>query len=359
MAATCNGDTFVDKISRTECVGNSLNKINKNFAALDQAICRSNNSIDDIKLTNSSNLLPWVVNCRLSLHETDPEPRNDIKEAQILYLHPYKGSSVSLWNVAAKRWELLPFKRVISQQIECEADSNYDVFLYHDGFNFFLELDKWGEHEPGKTPPTLEEQNGVRVKASDFGKRLIGCLRSTVEGQTEMSFGKTAVEGGSHPKLFLWNAYNQIPFDFSILDAGSTGRSTWTTTTSGDNAQNEGPFEKLNASSNNKISFISRDSTNISLNSIHTSENAAQIYFIHSLNRETPTITEFLEETPGKPLYETYSNHTINHTSQHIIRPGYHYFQLSTLTYANEPVVLNLWKGNRHSFGTTGLVTHF
>lgn len=39
MATSCNGDLYVETIERTECIGNSLAKINSNFAALDIAIC--------------------------------------------------------------------------------------------------------------------------------------------------------------------------------------------------------------------------------------------------------------------------------------------------------------------------------
>lgn len=47
--AICTGDTIVQKIERTECIGNSLTKINSNFRNLDVASCELSNDIDSIK----------------------------------------------------------------------------------------------------------------------------------------------------------------------------------------------------------------------------------------------------------------------------------------------------------------------
>ena len=37
--ATCTGDIIVQTIDKTECIGNSLTKINSNFRNLDLSIC--------------------------------------------------------------------------------------------------------------------------------------------------------------------------------------------------------------------------------------------------------------------------------------------------------------------------------
>lgn len=51
--ATCTGDKFVQTIERTECIGNSLTKINSNFAALDTAVCELEQSVGVLTYTNS------------------------------------------------------------------------------------------------------------------------------------------------------------------------------------------------------------------------------------------------------------------------------------------------------------------
>jgi hypothetical protein len=356
--AECYGNLIVDKINRTECIGNSLVKINKNFADLDAAICRANNGADDFRKSISTNLFPHVVECRLSLNATNPAPTTDIKNAQTIYLHPYGGTSVALWNVGAARWELKTLKTVISKSLlECKADTNYDIFLYHDGLNFIMELQEWSSSAAGAIPPVLDDQDGIPVKTLEPNKRLIGCLRTTVACQTEMSFGKTAVTGGSHPKLFLWNMYNQLPVHFSILDLRDH---VWNTTADGDNAQSNGPFEPLGASFNNRVSLIKRDATILTVNSVHTCENAARFYFIHSLNEATPTVATFFTKTPGIPIYESYGSQSMTHMTHNIIIPGYHFVQLATMTYTSQPVAFNMWKNNhRHAYGTTGSLSLF
>jgi hypothetical protein len=45
---TCTGDLYVERIERTECIGNSLVKINNNFKKLDTATCQTENNIIDL-----------------------------------------------------------------------------------------------------------------------------------------------------------------------------------------------------------------------------------------------------------------------------------------------------------------------
>ena len=49
--ANCTGDAFVEVIDRSECIGNSLIKINSNFAALDGELCKLQNEITAIPST--------------------------------------------------------------------------------------------------------------------------------------------------------------------------------------------------------------------------------------------------------------------------------------------------------------------
>ena len=61
--AICNGDKFVEMIESTECIGNSLVKINNNFEALDVVSCRNDTAIssllglDGIVLSNGDGTL--------------------------------------------------------------------------------------------------------------------------------------------------------------------------------------------------------------------------------------------------------------------------------------------------------------
>jgi len=49
--ANCTGDVFVEVIDRSECIGNSLIKINSNFAALDGELCKIQNEVNALPST--------------------------------------------------------------------------------------------------------------------------------------------------------------------------------------------------------------------------------------------------------------------------------------------------------------------
>ena len=54
--ATCTGDQYVQNIERTECIGNSLVKINNNFKNLDVAVCETGNDIESLNNRTTLNL---------------------------------------------------------------------------------------------------------------------------------------------------------------------------------------------------------------------------------------------------------------------------------------------------------------
>jgi len=56
--AICTGNNIVQTIERTECMGNSLTKINSNFAALDTASC--NLQTDQLLFVGSISYFPTV-----------------------------------------------------------------------------------------------------------------------------------------------------------------------------------------------------------------------------------------------------------------------------------------------------------
>jgi len=357
----CTGDLNVAKISRTECIGNSLVTINRNFSNLDIAICNASNLADERYNLIESAVFSQVMNVRLSLSPTNPVTTTDTT-SNTIYLHPYKGTTVSLWNVVSSKWETKTFNSTISEQLTgCAANANYDVYLYHDGTKFGLEMVAWTSDVVGTLPPLTDIKNGVPVKVAQPNKRLIGCLRTTDACMTELSFGKTPVSGGSHPKLFLWNLYNRVPVSFSILDSGGGAGvlGEWATTVNGDTAGSNGPFERFGSSSNNKISFISRDDLTLNLNTSHYVDSARYFYFIHSLDLETPTVAQYLTKTPGVPIFQTFGNQTMSHSYHTVVPSGYHFIQLATMTNENQPVKFSVWTNDKRSGGTAGYIAEF
>jgi hypothetical protein len=362
----CTGDNIVDRISRTECIGNSLTKINNNFTKLDQAICQTNNDFETLENLLVNESLADTFNARLSLSPVNPTPSSSIKQATNIYLHPYKGNLIPLWDEQTGTWQARYLNYVVTKSLsECLAATNYDVFLHYANDAFHLHLEPWLDQTAGAVPSPLDYKKGIPVKPLDPSKRFIGCMRTTAACQTEMNYGYEASVGGSHPKLYLWNAYNQVPLTFSILDSGyfdlvsNNLTQFWTTTPTGATAAANGPYEKFANNVNNRVSFISRDDVFVNLVSTYNITNGTTYYFAHSLDAETPTVAQLLEKTPGVPIFEAYGNQPMSHSFNRIIAPGYHYIQLVTMTYENKPATFSLWTGNRHSCGTTGYVGKF
>lgn len=214
----CN---FTQLIDSSECVGDSLVKINNNFTTLDEIVCT---------LVGAS---PTIANIRLSLDPTTPTPTTDRigVNASVLYIHPYKGTSISLYNVSTRRWEINQVTAVLPFPLTgLAANTSFDVYLYRDANSVYrTEFIAWGNNNPGGAGPVRTYRDGVAVKSNgEPNKRLVGCIRTIgTPGQSEQSFG-TIVFGGAHPKQFIWNAQNIIPVSVQNFESGS-----WTYNTAG------------------------------------------------------------------------------------------------------------------------------
>ena len=352
----CMGDSLGDQTIG----GGSKGTINANSLVLDEAVQSLSGNVTEL-LGGIHN----IMNIRMSLSNTTAITTTDIINATNLYIHPYNGAVVSLWNTTKNRWELKQFSSIITVSLaSLAAITNYDIYLHFSSGSFQVEFVPWSSQVAGSAPPTTGSQNGVLVKTGEPNKRLIGCLRTTNAGQTEVSFGRTAAVGGSHPKLFVWNLYNQHPVSFSILETGtvngySAGLNGWTSTAAGATAAANGPFERFGGA-NNKISFISRAPQAVNLNTTTFNKNAIAYYFTYSLNLETPTVAQFFSQTPGIPIYEGgQAGEAVVPAYTNTIVPGYHYIQLVSMTYAAQTQVYITWTGDRHSYGTIGTLATY
>jgi prophage DNA circulation protein len=101
----------VTTIQKTECIGNSLVTINSNFATLKDAACDNQSQINGLNdvLNSLFASLPTLMNIRMSLSNSTPTTTTDIRNAATLYLHPYNGSNVALWNTLSNKWEIKKF----------------------------------------------------------------------------------------------------------------------------------------------------------------------------------------------------------------------------------------------------------
>ena len=313
---------------------------------------------------------PGVANIRLSLDGNSPLESGDRRDIQHIWMHPYNGNKLSLYDTVSNRWRLREVTNIYRKSIDTlAADTNYDIFAYYLSASNSIDLEfvMWRDSKAGAAPAVLPQQDGVRVKSTaEPNKRLVGCLRTTTAGKTEVTFGRTAKIGGSDPKIFLWNAYNQEAASFSIIDSGGTGVTSgiryWLSTSAGKTGETNGPFEKFGgpAAFGNRISFISREQNNIGITSIHYVGYVACWYYAYALNQDTPTVAQLRQNLPGTPISETCTNGGCTNTFNSLIPPGYNYLQAVSMTYGTAQQYL-IWSGDgdRHSYGSTGTIEQY
>lgn len=155
-----------------------------------------------------------VVNCRISLSSTSAVPSGN-QSGSTLYLHPYNGNELALYDNITGRWRVRRFSTVLPFSLAAAnvANTNYDVYLYDtnptDPVNgvFALEYVAWGGD---RTPPARSNQDGIQVKNGEATKRLIGVIRTTSAGNSIVDLGGVINGSGSanYPKMYLANLYN-------------------------------------------------------------------------------------------------------------------------------------------------------
>ena len=153
-----------------------------------------------------------VVNLRVSLSNVSSVPDTN-QGATAVFLHPYNGNEVALYSSASLRWQVVRFNGI--QQFgmaSCTlANTNYDIYLYNSGTSLAptlaVEFVAWAGD---LAPPTRDLQDGVIVRNSNPGRRLVGVVRTTTPGTSMIDLGGTIYGGNSanFPRMYIANLYN-------------------------------------------------------------------------------------------------------------------------------------------------------
>ena len=348
-------------IEQTTFAG-SLTSINTNIQTLSS----------DLKVISNA-ALPGIMNIRMSLSPTNPTPTTSISgnNAGILYIHPFKGDTVTLFNTSLSSWVSYNFNTVLPvslSQICNTPDTCYDIYLSYVNGAFQITSRPWTNSNANdlnfNTSIETSFIDGIPLHPTDKSKRLIGSLRTTVAGQSEVSLGTSARVGGSHPKIFLWNQYNREPVTFAILETGTLidGINRWTCNTQTGNTN--GPLGMFGGSGN-RLSFITREKNTVNMNSIMyvdgTSPGSQCWYFGYSLDLDTPTCAQLRQKLPGVPIAEQCVAGAAINSFNATINPGFHYIQLVAMVYTGASQRFLVWTGDndRHSYGTTGTLLSY
>jgi len=165
----------------------------------------------------------YPAQCRVSLSSVLAVPTSDITAATTVYLLPYNGDRLSLFD-GVSAWTDL---QVTSQSVSVPATTftPFDIFDYNNAGSVALETVNWSSDTARATGLTL--QNGIWCKLGQTSRRYMGTGRTTgVSGQIEDSIFNRSI----------WNYYNQV----KRIGITYNSTSNWTYTTTSWRENNAG-----------------------------------------------------------------------------------------------------------------------
>lgn len=136
------------------------------------------------------------MNARLTLTSGTPVTTGDVTAAETIYLTPFKGNRIWLYN--GTLWQ--PYVLTEISADVPDATQMNDVFVYDNAGTLTLDVTAWTNDTTRAT--ALTTQNGILVKTGSTSRRYVGSFYSTTagNGQTELSSAK----------CYVWNYYNRV-----------------------------------------------------------------------------------------------------------------------------------------------------
>lgn len=134
-----------------------------------------------------------------------------------IFLHPYKGKLISLYDTSGLSWECFHLNSPINiTTVGSTAFLPYDVFIFDNTGTLTLEAVPWTDAANRATP--LVDQDGVKVKSGELNKRYVGTYFTSDGNNTEVSpLIDQSYTGSFNDQIGycgITNYYNSI--DFSI-----------------------------------------------------------------------------------------------------------------------------------------------
>lgn len=154
-----------------------------------------------------------LFDARLSLSSSSAAPTSDQTAKTTVYLVPYVGNQVALYDGSA--WDVLTLSGAVSVAVPSTTATNFDVFAYDSSGTVALETVNWTNDTTRATG--LAYQDGILVKSGDATRRYVGTGRTTsVSGQTE----------DSATRRLLWNHAHRVPRKLLVTASSYTYNST-------------------------------------------------------------------------------------------------------------------------------------
>lgn len=205
---------------------------------------------------------------RLTLSTGVPVTTSDVTAATTLYLTPYNGNKISLYD-GSSAWSLHDLTEISLSISGLTADTNYDIFVY-DSSGLTLEAVAWTNATTRATALAL--QNGVYVKTGTTVRRYAGTIRiNSTGGQCDDALAFR----------FVWNCYNRVQRQMKVADATAS----WTYTTA--------TWRQANGAATNQLAYVQGLSENAVeaqvLASAQNSSSAARYVGVGIDSTSTPT----------------------------------------------------------------------
>lgn len=174
--------------------------------------------------------VPIVNDLRLSLTTAVPVTTADVTGATTVYLVPYKGTKISLYD--GTRWTTRTTAQISLALGTLTSGRPYDIYCYDNAGTPTLEFTAWTNDTTRAT--ALTYQDGVLVKTGALTRRYLGTFYTTSTTQTE----------DSATKRFLWNYYHRVARPMRVTDTTDS----WTYTLAA--------FRQARASSANQLDMV-------------------------------------------------------------------------------------------------------
>jgi hypothetical protein len=203
--------------------------------------------------TITGSAAPKINNFRLTLTPNVPVTTSDVTGASTLYLTPYNGNQIALYN--GTTWELLTTAQVSLALSGLTSGRPYDVFAWNNAGTVTLETLVWTNDTTRAT--ALAYQDGVLVRSGSTTRRYLGTFYST---------GTTTTED-SAANRYLWNYYHRAKRPMTVFDATAS----WTYSTLA--------WRQANGSTANQMNFV-----------IGVSEDAVFASLMTSFSNSTATV---------------------------------------------------------------------
>lgn len=165
----------------------------------------------------SAGVIPETFNAKMVL--ATGTANTDVYSGTNLFVQPYNGENISVYNTGTTAWETLTISNTIVVPFAgLTSGTNYDVFIYKSGTTGVIDYLGWTNNTT--RAQELAYQNNIEVHPTHKNKRYIGTIRTTAANKCD----------DAPKRRFLWNNYNRIEKKLLVVENADwiIASNTWT-----------------------------------------------------------------------------------------------------------------------------------